>query len=132
MAILNLFQYVKDYKSIPAGEMIFSENDTGHEMYVIIEGEVDVSFNGRFIESVGPGSLVGEMALIDHKTRSATATAKTDCKVVAIDERRFTFMVQETPHFALEVMKIMADRLRRELSRDSNAPQPVSENGVKN
>src|SRR5690348_5272510 len=121
MAILNLFQYVKDYKTIPAGELIFSENDTGHEMYVIIEGDVDVSFNGRFMECVGPGSLVGEMALIDHKTRSATATAKTDCKVVPIDERRFTFMVQETPHFALEVMKIMADRLRREISRDSNA-----------
>ncbi len=132
MAILNLFQYVKDFKTIPAGEMLFSEDDTGTEMYVIIEGEVDVSYAGRFLETVGPGGLVGEMALIDHKTRSATVTAKTDCKVVAIDERRFSFMVQETPHFALEVMKIMTDRMRRELSRDKVVPQPVSENGVKN
>jgi CRP-like cAMP-binding protein len=52
------------------------------------------------------------------------------CKVVPIDERRFSFMVQETPHFALEVMKIMTDRLRRELSRDKGAV-PVTENGAK-
>lgn len=113
MAILNLFKFVKDFTNIPAGEVIFREGDAGETMYVVIEGEVDVVHKDHLIESIGAGSVFGEMALIDHEPRSATATAKTDCKFVVVDQRRFGFMVQETPFFALEVMKIMADRLRR-------------------
>jgi CRP-like cAMP-binding protein len=57
------------------------------------------------------------MALIDNSPRSATAIAKTDCKVVPLDQRRFQFLVQETPFFALQVMTIMATRLRHANSR---------------
>lgn len=114
MAILNLFKFVKDQVSFPAGHVIFTEDETGDVAYVVIEGEVDISFKGHQLETVSSGGLLGEMALIDNRTRSATATAKTDIKVVAIDQKRFVFMVEETPMFALEVMKVMADRLRRE------------------
>jgi CRP/FNR family cyclic AMP-dependent transcriptional regulator len=137
MAILNLFQFVKDFQSFPAGQTIFTQDETGEEAYVVIEGMLDVFYNDRLLETVGPGGLVGEMALIDHQTRSATVIAKSDCKLVPINQTRFTFMVQETPHFALEVMRIMADRLRRELSRDAKTGQsaptiePAAENGVK-
>lgn len=113
MAILNLFQYVKDQLSFSAGQVIFSENDTGDLMYVVIDGEVEVTYHGQLIETLGPGGLLGELAIIDHKTRSATATARTDCKLVAINQQRFLFMIEETPFFALEVMKVMAERLRR-------------------
>jgi CRP-like cAMP-binding protein len=65
------------------------------------------------VETVGEGGIIGEMGLIDRGPRSATAIAKTDCKLVPLNEQRFTFMVQETPNFALQVMRIMADRLRR-------------------
>jgi CRP/FNR family cyclic AMP-dependent transcriptional regulator len=61
------------------------------------------------------------MALIDQSPRSATAVAKTDCKLAPIDRRRFEFMVQQTPFFSLTVMKIMADRLRRTNSRIATA-----------
>jgi CRP-like cAMP-binding protein len=123
MAILNLFQYVKDQIPYSAGQVIFSEQDTGEVMYVVIDGEVEVSYHGQSIETIGPGGLLGELAIIDHKTRSATATAKTDCKLVAIDQQRFLFMIEETPFFGLEVMKVMADRLRRaraEVAADSS------------
>lgn len=53
------------------------------------------------------------MALIDRNTRSATAVAKTACKLVPIDEKRFKFLVQQTPNFALQLMRIIAERLRR-------------------
>src|SRR5262245_22491990 len=132
MAILNLFQYVKDYQTFPAGHTIFTQDDSGDDAYVIIEGQVDVMYGSRFLETLGPGGLIGEMALIDQKNRSATVVAKTDCKVVPINRDRFMFMVQETPHFALEVMRIMADRLRHELSRPEAAapsPETASENG---
>ncbi len=114
MAILNLFKFVKDQVTFPEGQVIFTEDETGNDAFVIIEGEVAVSYKGHQLETVGSGGLIGEMALVDHQTRSATATAKTEVKAVKIDKSRFTFMVQETPMFALEVMRIMADRLRRE------------------
>jgi CRP-like cAMP-binding protein len=53
------------------------------------------------------------MALIESRPRSATAVARTDWKLVAVSEKRFAFLVQQTPHFALQVMRVMADRLRR-------------------
>jgi len=114
MSILSLFKFVKDQVTFPAGHVIFKEDETGDIAYVVIEGEVDVTFKGHLLETVGAGGLIGEMALIDAQTRSGTATAKTEVRAVKIDKNRFTFMVQETPMFALEVMKIMADRLRHE------------------
>lgn len=113
MAILNLFKFVKDFKDVSAGEVIFREGDAGDSMYVVIDGEVDVVTANNLLETVTSGSVIGEMALIDQEPRSATATAKTDCRLVEVDQRRFSFMVQETPFFALEIMKVMADRLRR-------------------
>lgn len=113
MAILNLFKFVKDFKDVPAGEVIFREGDVGDVMYVVVDGEIDVVYHNNLLETVTSGSVIGEMALIDQSPRSATATAKTDCRLVEVDQRRFSFMVQETPFFALEIMKIMADRLRR-------------------
>ena len=118
MAILNLFKFVKDQVSFPAGQVIFKEDEPGDVMYVVIEGEVDITHRNQFVERVAPGSLFGEMALIDQHPRSGTATAKTDCKLVAVDQQRFTFMVAETPYFAIEVMKIMAERLRRIREQD--------------
>jgi CRP-like cAMP-binding protein len=64
------------------------------------------------METVGPGGILGEMALIENRDRSGAAIARTECKVVAIDEKRFQFLVQETPFFAIQVMRIMARRLR--------------------
>jgi CRP-like cAMP-binding protein len=95
------------------GETIFREYDMGSEMFVVLEGEVDLTIKGTTVETLGPGSSFGEMALIDQAPRVATATAKTACKLAVLPEKRFLFMVQTTPHFALEIMKVMADRLRR-------------------
>ena len=53
------------------------------------------------------------MALIEKERRTATAVAKTDAKIVSVDERRFLFLIQQTPNFALHVMRVLSDRLRR-------------------
>ena len=96
-----------------AGEAIFQAYDMGAEMYVVLEGEVELTIDGRVLETVGPGEPFGEMALIDQEPRTATAIAKTPCKLAVIPEKRFLFMVAQTPHFALLIMKVMADRLRK-------------------
>jgi len=109
----DLFRNAKDFESFSAGQTIFQEGQPGEVMYAVIEGQVDILVHGKVIYVVGPGELLGEIALIDTKPRSATALAKTDCRLVPISEKRFTFLVQQTPHFALYVMRVMADRLRR-------------------
>ena len=110
---LNLFRNVEG-TSFAAGEFVFKAGDPGETMYIITEGEVEVlDGSGTILDTVGTGSIVGELALIDDAPRSASVVAKTDCRLVPVDRRRFQYMVQETPFFALEVMKVIADRLRK-------------------
>jgi CRP-like cAMP-binding protein len=82
-------------------------------MYVVTEGEVNILLGDQILDVLGPGGIFGEMALIDSSPRSASAIAKTDCKLVPVSRQRFTFLVQQTPYFSLEVMHVMAERLRR-------------------
>jgi CRP-like cAMP-binding protein len=96
-----------------ASSTIFVEGAPGDVMYVVLEGEVELLVRSQVLEVAGPGDLVGEMALIDAKPRSATARAKSDCRLAPVDERRFLFLVHEHPFFALHVMRVLTDRLRR-------------------
>ena len=113
MSALNLVRFAGDNQSFAAGQHIFMEGHLGDLMFVVKEGEVDVVVHGKVVETVGPGGILGEMALIDHNPRSATAVAKTECQLVQINEARFQFLVQQTPFFALEVMRVLAHRLRQ-------------------
>src|SRR5262249_44984658 len=95
-----------------AGEVLFEAGSPGTEMYVVRTGEIAIHLGNTVVERVGPGSLLGEMALIDNSPRSATAIASQDSEVIAIDQKQFLFMVQQTPFFAIQVMRVMAARLR--------------------
>ena len=81
-------------------------------MFVLKSGEADVLVNGRIVETLEHGSIVGEVGLVSPGPRSATVVARTDCEFVAVDEKRFQFLVQQTPFFATQVMRVMAERLR--------------------
>lgn len=113
MVTIDLFRNDDDTRSFAAGESIFREGEPGDFMYVVVEGEVDLFVHDKLVEHLGPGGVLGEMALIDHTPRSASALAVTACKLVAINEHRFKFLVQQTPHFSLQLMRVIADRLRR-------------------
>jgi CRP/FNR family transcriptional regulator, cyclic AMP receptor protein len=111
MISLSLFRNAET-KEFAAGETIFSAGEDGTVMYVVAEGEVDILVGPVIAETVIPGGIFGEMALIDRQVRSADAVARTNCKLVPVDLRRFQFLVSETPFFAVQVMSIMAERLR--------------------
>jgi CRP-like cAMP-binding protein len=113
MTTANIFRHASDAVAFGAGQSIFNEGDPGDVAYGIQDGEVEIVLRGEVVDTAGPGSIIGEMALIDSKPRSASAIARTDCKLVPIDERRFAFLVQQTPFFAINVMRIMAERIRR-------------------
>lgn len=112
MDFRQLFEKGDGGQRFKAGATIFTQGAPGRFMYVISNGEVDVGRDGRTLYTVQAGSLVGEMALIDHAPRSATAVAKTDCSLIPVDEYKFLIMVQQTPLFALEVMRLLVERLR--------------------
>lgn len=112
---MNLFRTSPDAKPVPAGTEICRQGEPGATMFAIVEGIVEVRRDGRVLETLGEGEFFGEMALVDHSPRSATAVAATDCRIVAIDEKRFGFMVQQTPFFALEVIRVLVRRLRQRL-----------------
>jgi len=113
MVATRLFEHASDARPVAAGTTIFSAGDERDHMYAVLEGQVDIVVNGRVVETVESGGIFGEMALIDKEPRTATALARTDAKVVAVDERRFLFLIQQTPNFALHVMRVLSDRLRR-------------------
>ena len=113
MDLRGLFVDANNVQEFQANSTIFTEGTPGDVMYVVLEGEVELLVRSAVLEVAGPGEIVGEMALIDAKPRSATARAKSDCRLAPVDERRFLFLVQEHPFFALHVMRVLTDRLRR-------------------
>ncbi|MGA8864290.1 MAG: cyclic nucleotide-binding domain-containing protein [Gallionella sp.] len=113
MNLAELFRHETDLQSLPAGQALFREGEPGNLMYVLMSGSADIIVHDRVVETVAAGAIIGEMAMIDEGTRSATIIAKTDCKLLAIDHKRFNFLIQQTPNFAIHVMRVIATRLRR-------------------
>jgi CRP-like cAMP-binding protein len=95
-----------------AGDVIFREGDPARELFIIQSGEVEIRLGNRVLETLPQYSIFGEMALIDNAPRSATAVAVSEAKLVAVSEKQFLFLISNTPYFALNVMRVMARRLR--------------------
>ncbi len=113
MADLSIFADTADVRTFAPGEYCFREGETGQEMFVILAGTADIMLRGKTLDTLGPGSLFGEMAVIDHRARSADVVARSEIRVAPIDQERFIYLITHHPFFAIEVMKVMADRLRR-------------------
>ena len=111
-SILDMFQHVQNTVTFAAGEKVFVEGEAGDTMYVVLKGHVEIRVGDKSLEVAGPGTVIGEMALINLSCRSATAIAQGDCTLVPVDEKQFLSLVLRRPRFALSVMEIMANRLR--------------------
>lgn len=98
---------------LKAGSTIFREGDEAKQLFVIKSGQVRIQIGNRTVSELGQDSIFGEMALIDSEPRSATAVAITDVELVAVSEKQFLFLVGQTPYFALKVMRVLAQRLRK-------------------
>ena len=83
-------------------------------MYLLLEGVVELTINSNPIVTVHQGEIFGEMATLTRPARSATATTKTQCRVITLDEKRF---LRDMPEFALMMMSVMVHRLRNMISR---------------
>jgi CRP-like cAMP-binding protein len=110
---LGLFSGERNPVTLKSGDVLFKKGDAARSMYVVLSGELSIGDNNHVFERVSAGAIVGEMALIDHAPRSATVTALTPATLAEVDEKRFLFMVRETPSFSLNVLRMLTHRLRR-------------------
>jgi CRP/FNR family transcriptional regulator, cyclic AMP receptor protein len=111
---MQILEDKADIQAFSAGQEIFKQGEVGHCLYGILDGEIEMQIDGKVVETLSSGDIFGEGALVHtDKTRYSTAIAKTNCKLAAMSERHFIFAVQETPMFALEIMRSYSDRLRK-------------------
>lgn len=120
---LEFFKAFGEPESVAKGKAILVENEggsgvfsAGSKMYLLLEGDVTLSVGSKPIGIVNQGEIFGEMASISHLPRSATATARTACKVIALDEKQFLTAMEKAPEFALMLMSIIISRLRETVS----------------
>jgi CRP/FNR family transcriptional regulator, cyclic AMP receptor protein len=102
---------IQDFRK---GQTIFKEGDPGSDcMFAVIEGVVEIRIGSQTVEHVQPVHVFGEMGLVEQQPRSATAIATADSRIAVIDRKRFLRLVELTPHFALNMMQVISERLRR-------------------
>jgi CRP/FNR family transcriptional regulator, cyclic AMP receptor protein len=95
-----------------AGSVVFNKDDAGSCMYVVQSGVIEMTIGDKVVEVCGPNEAIGFMSMVDGAPRSSTARVKEACELSLIDQRKFRFMVDEVPNFALYIMGAMARRIR--------------------
>jgi len=119
---LGLFGKDTDVVTLAPGDVLFEKNEPGRVMYVVKSGEMQIIDGNYVYETVSAGGIIGEMELVDAGPRSATVRAVRQSVVIPLDERRFLFMVSQTPFFALRLMRVMSARLRA-MNERARAPE---------
>ncbi len=111
-------------EAVAQGTLFFAEHEKAKalllqrdKIYLLLDGEVSLVARGREIGAVQKGEIFGEMAAISHAPRSATAVAKSACRVIALDDKQFQTALGKKPEFALMLMSIMIARLREMIAR---------------
>jgi CRP-like cAMP-binding protein len=116
MTTLDFLRHEPEIRDFAPGETIFRAGDAADGMYAVVDGEVEIHVDGRLIERLPSGGVFGEMALIDGLPRSGSAIAAPGAvvtRLAVISEKRFLRLVSQTPQFAIQMMRLLTERLRR-------------------
>ncbi len=106
-----------------AGREFITEGSVGREAFILLEGSATVRRNGRLVATVGPGEVLGEMAVLAGLPRSATVTAETDVVAEVLDRREFSALLDSNPKLA---KKIMIAAIRRLHGLEPGLLRPVT------
>jgi CRP-like cAMP-binding protein len=110
-----------DIVLLDAGEFLFREGDAADALYIVKKGTLRVMSGSTVYETLKPAGIVGEMAIVDQSSRrSASVIAGTRAELLKIDRKQFLDLVATNPGFSIEVMQVMARRLRVMNRRYSN------------
>jgi len=125
---MEFFSSTGKAEAVAQGATLFAENDKGSrlllqsdKMYLLVEGEIGLIAKGKTLATVRKGEIFGEMASIAQMPRSATAVAKTPCRVIGLDNGQFQNALRMKPEFALILMSVMIGRIRGALGRAGTA-----------
>jgi CRP-like cAMP-binding protein len=105
-----------DEVTLDAGSVIVDQGQTGREAFVIISGSATVKRNGKKVATLGAGSVVGELSLLDHGPRTATVVTDTECTMLVISQRQFLAVIDAIPAISHKLLATLAGRIR-ELDR---------------
>jgi len=102
-------------REFPRGTVLFREGEPGGEMYVVHQGRVAISKRAggaeKVLTTLGQGQFLGEMSILNHAPRSATATCVEDCRLLVVDARTFEAMIRGNTEVALRMIQTLAGRL---------------------
>lgn len=99
-------------EEVEQGALIFEEGEPGDCMYIIFTGEIRIHKGKTTLAILEEREVFGELSLLDAETRSATATAKTDCFLFKIAQEPFYELIESRPEVAMGFIKILCKRLR--------------------
>ena len=111
--VLEHFRDAPAIKTLPAGMTLFRAGDAADFVYILVDGQANLLVGKTIVEVAVRGNLLGEVALIDGKPRSATVVTRTQCRVLPIDASGFGQLIRDLPGFSEYVMNAMAERMRR-------------------
>ena len=101
-----------DEVNLKVGTVIVDQGQTGREAFVMISGSATVRRNGKKVATLGPGSVIGELSLLDHGPRTATVICDEDSDVLVISQRNFIGVLDEVPALAHKLLANLAGRIR--------------------
>lgn len=101
-----------DEIEVDAGRLLVREGATGHEFFLILEGQAVVKRAGRKVATLGPGQYFGELALLDRAPRNATVVAETPMRLLVLAQREFNDLLDAVPVLSQKMLRLMAARLR--------------------
>jgi CRP-like cAMP-binding protein len=95
---------------VPPQRVIFKEGGTAMLMYVILEGTMSTCVGGKVVKRSGPGEVIGEIALVDQKPRTASVVAETHGSLLAINRQMLLELIQFLPSFGISLLRVLASR----------------------
>ncbi len=102
---------------MPANKIFIRENDPGEELFIVVDGEVEVLVGKSVIETLGNGACIGELSIIDREPRSASVRTRRRTRLLSINRKDFLLTLKQNPSIAINVMKVITQRLRKSIAK---------------
>jgi len=109
--LVHLARVVKQ-ETVGAGSVVFHENDDGHCMYLIIDGDLEVRTGNTLLNTLGPRSFFGEMALFEDHVRSASVVARTRARLLRLERADLLALLEEIPGISIPICESLSRRVR--------------------
>ncbi len=109
---LQTIAKASDEVNLPAGKTLITQDSVGRECFILVDGSVKVSRNGRKVASLGPGASFGELSLLDKGPRTATVETETPVTVLVLGPREFATVIDEVPSITHKLLATLASKIR--------------------